>query len=132
VARKKHICQLMDHFLQEKAKHYHKLLIDTEEAIGVIKSSEAMNELFSACKISPDDNNFMRKVTPSASNVVLNCEEVHKALIAIKSNNKCKCEKFFDKSVNGKYSSLFRKLKRKLLQQKLGNMRLAIWHIAFP
>ena len=46
----------------------------------------AMKELFSACQLSPAENSFMKSVTTSASNVVLNCERVHKALMAIKNN----------------------------------------------
>ena len=99
-ARKKRVCKLMDYFLNEKAEHYHKLLIDSEEIIWVIKSSElskavkstvtdlipTMEELFSARQISPAANCFMEDVTNSATKVVLNCEKVHKALMAIKNN----------------------------------------------
>ena len=100
VDRKRRVCQLMDYFLIEKVEHFHKLLSASDEAIQVIKSHEvskevestvadhipAMGEFFSACQISPADNCFNKKVTKSATNVVMKCEKVHKALMAIKNN----------------------------------------------
>ena len=91
VARKKRVYKLMDYFRNEKTEHYNQLLIDSEEYISIMSSEVSgavestvadliMKELFSACQLSLAENSFMKSVTTSASNVVLNCERVHKSI----------------------------------------------------